>query len=258
MVGAVKWEPLPLTAPEPANNPSTPEKMRRARLFADSALSRYGAVACASCHDTKRGGGADGRQFSRGVGGQLAGATHRPFSTRRSRPVVLGRAGAFRRAGARPRSPIRSRWAAPIRTRWSSASRRTDPMFDAFTAAFGAADPVKRRAPRPGHRRLRAHAHHARYALRPLRARRPKRADAPAGAWHVLVRKLRLRGLPLRAEFQLREHTGAGSRRHGLPAIPGATFRVRCEIRTDRGFRAHGRRARSPVCGASPRCGTSP
>ncbi len=74
MIGAVKWEPLPDKAPEPADNPSTPEKIALGlRLYNDPALSRDGTVACITCHDTKRGAGVDGRQFSKGIGGQLGG-----------------------------------------------------------------------------------------------------------------------------------------------------------------------------------------
>ena len=54
----------------------------------------------------------------------------------------------------------------------------------------------------------------------------------------------------IRAEFQLREHAGAGSRRHRLrlfPAQPSA-FDVKYGLTADP---ARGRRARSPDCGAS-------
>ena len=144
VVGAVKWEPLPLTAPEPANNPSTPEKIALgARLFNDSALSRDGTVACVSCHDTKRGGGVDGRQFSRGVGGQLGG---------RNAPTVFNAAfQAWQFWDGRAHS-LEEQALGPIANPVEMGSTdlnavveriKADRSYvDAFTAAFGAGDPV--------------------------------------------------------------------------------------------------------------------
>jgi cytochrome c peroxidase len=144
VIGAVKWEPLPPAAPEPANNPSTPEKVALgARLFVDSALSRDGTVACVSCHDTKRGGGTDGRQFSRGVGGQLGG---------RNAPTVFNAAfQAWQFWDGRAHS-LEEQALGPIANPVEMGSTdlnavverlKADRSYvDAFTAAFGAAEPV--------------------------------------------------------------------------------------------------------------------
>jgi cytochrome c peroxidase len=144
VIGAVKWEPLPLTAPEPANNPSTPEKIALgARLFADSGLSRDGTVACMSCHDTKRGAGVDGRQFSRGVGGQLGG---------RNAPTVFNAAfQAWQFWDGRAHS-LEEQALGPIANPVEMGSTdlnavverfKADRSYvDAFAAAFGAAEPV--------------------------------------------------------------------------------------------------------------------
>lgn len=62
------WAALPGKAPSPPNNPATPEKEALGRrLFHDARLSSNGAFSCASCHDLKRHGGADGRPTGVGV-----------------------------------------------------------------------------------------------------------------------------------------------------------------------------------------------
>lgn len=65
----VQWQelaPLPKQAPEPADNPATPQKIALGkRLFEDPRLSRSGQIACASCHDRQLGWG-DGRSVSFG------------------------------------------------------------------------------------------------------------------------------------------------------------------------------------------------
>jgi cytochrome c peroxidase len=144
VIGAVKWEPLPLTAPEPANNPSTPEKVALgARLFADTALSRDGTVACVSCHDTKRGGGTDGRQFSKGIGGQFGG---------RNAPTVFNAAfQAWQFWDGRAHS-LEEQALGPIANPVEMGSTdlnavverlKADRSYvDAFAAAFGAAEPI--------------------------------------------------------------------------------------------------------------------
>lgn len=66
--GAVWQEltPLPERAPEPPDNPGTPEKVALGRaLFEDPRLSGSGQIACASCHDRQLGWG-DGRSVSFG------------------------------------------------------------------------------------------------------------------------------------------------------------------------------------------------
>lgn len=67
------FEPLPLKAPEPADNPSTAAKVKLGKqLFFDARLSIDGTVSCNSCHDVT-GNGTDSRSVSAGVGGQLGG-----------------------------------------------------------------------------------------------------------------------------------------------------------------------------------------
>ncbi len=64
---------LPTKAPAPANNPTTPAKIRLGKmLFHDPRLSSSGTVSCASCHNTML-GGEDNRGGSVGVGGQVGG-----------------------------------------------------------------------------------------------------------------------------------------------------------------------------------------
>ncbi len=71
---AYVWEALPLKAPYPADNPTTPEKVALGeRLFHDKALSRDRTLACASCHDVHTGAGVDGRPTSLGINGQVGG-----------------------------------------------------------------------------------------------------------------------------------------------------------------------------------------
>lgn len=64
---------LPTTAPAPADNPTTPEKVALGKmLYHDPRLSSTGTVACASCHNTML-GGEDNRPNSMGVNGQTGG-----------------------------------------------------------------------------------------------------------------------------------------------------------------------------------------
>jgi cytochrome c peroxidase len=64
---------LPTTAPAPANNPTTPEKVSLGKiLYHDPRLSSTGTVACASCHNTML-GGEDNRPNAMGVHGQTGG-----------------------------------------------------------------------------------------------------------------------------------------------------------------------------------------
>jgi cytochrome c peroxidase len=145
VIGAVKWEALPDTAPEPYTNPSTPEKVALgARLFDDPMLSRDGTVACISCHDTKRGAGVDGRPFSKGVGGQLGG---------RNAPTVFNAAfQAFQFWDGRAHS-LEEQALGPIANPVEMGSTdlnavverlKADKSYvDAFAAAFGAENPVR-------------------------------------------------------------------------------------------------------------------
>jgi len=77
LVGSISvasaWEALPTTAPAPANNPTTAEKVELGRiLYHDPRLSSTGTVSCASCHNTML-GGEDNRPNSMGVHGQTGG-----------------------------------------------------------------------------------------------------------------------------------------------------------------------------------------
>jgi cytochrome c peroxidase len=67
------WEALPTTAPAPANNPTTAEKVELGKmLYHDPRLSSTGTVSCASCHNTML-GGEDNRAGSVGVHDQVGG-----------------------------------------------------------------------------------------------------------------------------------------------------------------------------------------
>ncbi|MFM8330194.1 MAG: cytochrome-c peroxidase [Candidatus Methylumidiphilus sp.] len=72
-VAAAEWQALPSKAPEPADNPTTPEKVDLGRiLYHDPRLSSAGTVSCASCHNVM-GGGEDNRAGSVGVQAQVGG-----------------------------------------------------------------------------------------------------------------------------------------------------------------------------------------
>ena len=77
LVGSISiasaWDALPTTAPAPADNPTTAEKVELGKmLYHDPRLSSTGTVACASCHNTML-GGEDNRPNSMGVNGQTGG-----------------------------------------------------------------------------------------------------------------------------------------------------------------------------------------
>src|SRR5574341_1222411 len=70
---AANWEALPETVPDPADNPSSAEKVTLGQmLYHDPRLSSTGTVACASCHNTML-GGEDNRPNSMGGNGQTGG-----------------------------------------------------------------------------------------------------------------------------------------------------------------------------------------
>jgi cytochrome c peroxidase len=70
---ASAWEVLPTTAPAPADNATTEEKVELGKmLYHDPRLSSTGTVSCASCHNTMLGGD-DNRPNSMGVNGQTGG-----------------------------------------------------------------------------------------------------------------------------------------------------------------------------------------
>ena len=70
---AVAWEALPSKAPEPKDNPTTPEKVELGRLlYFDPRFSSTGTVSCNSCHNLMLGGD-DNRPVSMGVHGKTGG-----------------------------------------------------------------------------------------------------------------------------------------------------------------------------------------
>ena len=67
------WESLPESAPSPADNPTTAEKIELGKmLFFDPRFSATGTVSCFSCHNVMEGGD-DHRSVSIGVHGQTGG-----------------------------------------------------------------------------------------------------------------------------------------------------------------------------------------
>ncbi len=73
MAVAAEWQALPVNAPEPADNPTTPEKVELGKiLYHDPRLSSSGTVSCASCHNVMA-GGEDNRAGSVGVKAQVGG-----------------------------------------------------------------------------------------------------------------------------------------------------------------------------------------
>jgi cytochrome c peroxidase len=77
LVGSISmasaWDALPTTAPAPADNPTTEEKVELGKmLYHDPRLSSTGTVSCASCHNTMLGGD-DNRPNSMGINGQTGG-----------------------------------------------------------------------------------------------------------------------------------------------------------------------------------------
>jgi len=69
----VSWEALPVVAPAPADNPTTPAKVELGKmLYFDQRLSSTGSVSCYSCHNVVEGGD-DHMTTSAGVHGQKGG-----------------------------------------------------------------------------------------------------------------------------------------------------------------------------------------
>lgn len=70
---AATWETLPESAPSPADNPTTAEKVELGKmLFFDPRFSATGTISCFSCHNVMEGGD-DHRSVSIGVHGQIGG-----------------------------------------------------------------------------------------------------------------------------------------------------------------------------------------
>ncbi len=73
LAGEWGFQPLPLKAPEPADNPTTAAKVILGKqLFFDPRLSKDESVSCNFCHDVA-GNGTDSRSTSIGIDGQLGG-----------------------------------------------------------------------------------------------------------------------------------------------------------------------------------------
>ncbi len=129
---------LPKTAPAPANNPTTKQKVALGKmLFHDPRLSSSGTVSCSSCHNTML-GGEDNRGGSVGVRGQVGG---------RSAPTVWnaafnkvqfwdGRAASLEEQAAGPvTNPIEMGM-----KNWNDVVKRLKSIEgyqEAFEAAFG-------------------------------------------------------------------------------------------------------------------------
>ncbi|RDH84958.1 MAG: cytochrome-c peroxidase [endosymbiont of Galathealinum brachiosum] len=70
---ATDWKALPDSAPAPADNPTTAEKVELGKmLFMDPRFSSTGTVSCNSCHNVMEGGD-DSRSVSMGVHGKTGG-----------------------------------------------------------------------------------------------------------------------------------------------------------------------------------------
>ena len=70
---AADWQPLPDTAPAPADNPTTEAKVELGKmLYMDPRFSSTGTVSCNSCHNIME-GGEDSRAVSMGVHGKTGG-----------------------------------------------------------------------------------------------------------------------------------------------------------------------------------------
>jgi len=70
---AADWQALPVQAPAPGDNPTTPEKVELGRmLYLDPRFSATGTVSCNTCHNVML-GGEDNRAVSMGVHGKTGG-----------------------------------------------------------------------------------------------------------------------------------------------------------------------------------------
>jgi cytochrome c peroxidase len=72
------WQALPERAPEPPDNPTTPDKVALGkRLFFEARLSGNGRLSCSSCHSLFEKAGGDGRRTAIGIDRQV-GARNTP------------------------------------------------------------------------------------------------------------------------------------------------------------------------------------
>lgn len=133
------WRALPDTAPAPAGNPTTPEKVALGqRLFHDARLSSDGRVSCASCHDVAAGNGADGRRTALGVTG-VPGPRNTPTVWNAAFQSVLfwdGRAASLEEQAAGPLlNP--DEMGMPSLAAVADVVRADPSYRDAFERAFG-------------------------------------------------------------------------------------------------------------------------
>lgn len=138
------WQSLPDKAPDPLDNPTTPEKVALGeRLFLDPNLSMNGTVACASCHDVMGKAGADGLPGAIGVT-QVPGRRNAPTVWNAAFQYALfwdGRAASLEeQAAGPPLNPDEMGMpsGAAIVER-VQADHAYEPLF---AAAFGAGQPV--------------------------------------------------------------------------------------------------------------------
>jgi cytochrome c peroxidase len=137
------WQPLPIKAPEPIDNPTTLAKAELGKmLFHDTRLSSSGTIACASCHNVMAGGD-DSRGGSVGIGGQVG---------RRSAPTVWNAAfnsvqfwdGRAPSLEAQAKGPVTNP-AEMGMANWEVAVDRLKAIpgyVEAFASAFGATDTI--------------------------------------------------------------------------------------------------------------------
>ncbi|HZX32902.1 MAG TPA: cytochrome c peroxidase [Rhodocyclaceae bacterium] len=138
------WEALPMEAPAPADNPTTPEKVALGkRLFFDQRLSADGTVACASCHNLERKGGADGRRTALGIDGKT-GTRNAPTVWNAAFQGVLFWDGRAASLEEQAKGPILN----PLEMGMASAAEAVgrvaaDAAYrDAFARVFGAGEAI--------------------------------------------------------------------------------------------------------------------
>lgn len=138
------WYALPDKAPEPPDNPTTPEKVALGeRLFFDPTLSRDGTVACASCHDLMLKGGADGLPTSVGING-FTGSRNAPTVWNAAFQLVLfwdGRAHSLEEQAAGP--PLNpGEMGMPTAAAVEERVRGNSAYAPLFERAFGPGTPI--------------------------------------------------------------------------------------------------------------------
>src|ERR1700722_10787320 len=130
--------PLGLPAPSmPADNPATVETIALGRrLFYDTRLSADGSIACASCHDPRR-GFTDGQRVAKGIRGQTGSRSAPSLLNSAYYPVELrgGLAPSLEdQAGGRMANPIEMGQPPDVSVRKLEADPSYGPLFE---KAFG-------------------------------------------------------------------------------------------------------------------------